>query len=134
MNAAEYRKRMGLPPAGDTPLVPNSKPSIRLAAPVKMTKVEAEYEHILKMQFPICEVWYERVTFRLPGGSRYCPDFTVWENDRLVLVVETKGAFRLGSAGRSHTAFKECIAAMPDIRFRFAQKSKEGWKTVEANT
>lgn len=136
MSAAEYRRSMGMPVAGELAGAAKSagKPAIRMPAPLKMTKVEVEYERILKIEFPnFYDVRFEAITLRLPGGSRYTPDFSVWHERALLLLVETKGAYRLSSAGRSHTAFKEAIAAFPHFKFRFAQKSKDGWKTMEAN-
>lgn len=112
------------------------KASIRMPKPVKMSKVEEEYERILTTEFPVSmgyKIRYEAITFKLAGGN-YTPDFTVWDNYGLWLSVECKGGFRLGSAGRSHFAFKAAVSEWPKVKFRFAQKdAKTGWKTVEAN-
>lgn len=111
----------------------SAKPAIRMPAPVKMSKPEAEYERILKIEFPMFEVRYEAITLKLPGGN-YTTDFVVMNANRIILMVEVKGSFRLGSAGRSHMAFKAAVAAWPHIRFRFAQRDKLGdWRTVESN-
>lgn len=114
---------------------PAAKPAIRMPRLDKMTKVEAEYGRLLSTEFYglSYDIRFEAITFKLPGGSRYTPDWTVWLERSLLLAVECKGAFRLGSAGRSHTAFKECIAAFPNIIFRFAQKSKDGWSFLNSN-
>lgn len=107
---------------------------IRLHKERKMSKVESEYEQLLMREFPESlgyKVRYETITLRLPGGSRYTPDFTVFRVNAGILMVETKGMYRLGSAGRSHMAFNEAMAAFPEYAFRFAQKTPSGWITKE---
>lgn len=130
LSAAEFKKQFGGVAVGT--VKDCGKPGIRLPKPVKMSKVEDEYGRILITEFACHVLKYEAITLRLAGGN-YTPDWTVWLGDRLLLCVECKGAYRLGSAGRSHMAFKAAIAAWPHIKFRFAQKSKDGWQTVEAN-
>lgn len=107
------------------------RPSIRVPAKSEMSGVEAEYERMLKLEFPTSKILYERFTLRLPGGSAYTPDFTIWAANMLFRVVEVKGPYRLKSAGRSHIVFIECIAAFPNITFRFAQKTPDGWEVHE---
>lgn len=75
---------------------------------------------------------YEAVTFRLPGGSRYTPDFAVWDAEGRLTVYEVKGAYRLPSEGRALTAWREARAAFPLVRFRWFQKEPNGW--VERHT
>jgi hypothetical protein len=132
--AAEFRARQNLPPPGsNAQVISTSKPAIRVSTGPKMRKTEIEYEQILETEFSRgngYEVRFEVITFRLAGGN-YTPDFTIWDKQRLFLVVECKGSYRLGSAGRSHMAFKSAIAAFPHLRFRFAQKSKDGWAVKE---
>lgn len=128
MSSAEYQKRFGSGVGNQ--VVGPKKAAIRLSKTDKMSKVEREYGRILEAEFRGLEVRYEEFTFKLPGGN-YTPDFTVWDRERLVLAVETKGAYRLGSAGRSHFAFKSAREAWPNIRFRFAQSTKDGWVVSE---
>lgn len=76
--------------------------------------------------------WFEAVTLRLPGGSRYCADFLVM-SDGVPTLVECKGSFRLGSQGRAHTAFLEAAALYSSVfRFVWAEeipaKKGGGWK------
>lgn len=108
-----------------------TRPSIRLPKEAEPNKTEAEYGRILQVQFPGKTILYEAVTFRLKCGARYTPDWTVWIGPTILLAVECKGAFRLGSADRSNLAFKSAIAEFPNIRWRHAQKSKDGWKITE---
>jgi hypothetical protein len=66
---------------------------------------------------------YEAITFRLPGGSRYTPDFY----EPPLTVHEVKGSYRFGSHGRALTAFREAAAAFPAFRFIWAEKRTDGW-------
>ena len=72
---------------------------------------------------------YEAVTLRLPGGSRYTPDWMTVSADGTVELHEVKGPYRFGSQGRALTAFRECAAAFPCFRFVWAVRGKgfEGW-------
>jgi hypothetical protein len=111
-----------------------SRPAIRVPKP-RMTKTEAEYERILHTQFPASMgfvVQFEGLSFRLPSGTRYTPDFVIWDGNKILLAVEVKGSYRLGSAGTSHEKFKAAMAAYPEIRWRYAQKTKDGWKEVNS--
>lgn len=127
MSAEDFKRKFGGVAVGTV-----KGPAIRLHGAQRMTKVEVEYERILKTEFPAYAVRFEMITLRLPGGSRYTPDLSVWAGNQIVLLVEIKGAYRLGSAGRSHMAFNEAIAAFPNLKFRFAQKTKDGWTTKES--
>ena len=62
---------------------------------------------------------YEAVTFRLPGGSRYTPDWVSFDDAGRMTVYEVKGAYRFHSQGRALTAFREARAAFPLVRFRW---------------
>lgn len=134
ITAAEFQKRNGSGIGNQVVNTPPKKPAIRLSAPKKMSKPEEQYMRILQTEFPASQgfrVVHEGISFKLDGGL-YSPDMTVWSGDRLVLVVEVKGGFRLGSAGRSHFAFKTARAVWPNLRFRFAQSSgKTGWSVAE---
>lgn len=74
---------------------------------------------------------YEAVTLRLPGGSRYSPDFLTSVFDPQTqqyetTVYEVKGIYRLGSHGRALTAFREARAAFPFLTFKWYEKQKGG--------
>jgi len=136
ISAATFQRLSGGTPlpVDTTDMAPPKKSAgIRLPKLRKMNQGEAEYERILRAEFPDCTVMFEAMTFHLPGGSRYKVDFTVWRRNTLVLCVEVKGSRRLGSAGRSHTVLKEAIAAFPAIPFRYAKKDGEGWAVTNAN-
>ena len=74
---------------------------------------------------------YEAVTLRLPGGSRYSPDFLTsvfdpQEQRYETTVYEVKGSYKLGSHGRALTAFREARAAFPFLTFKWYEKQKGG--------
>jgi len=75
---------------------------------------------------------YEAVTLRLPGGSRYTPDWMTFEGGAVTLH-EVKGAYRLHSHGRARTAWREAVAAFPCFRFVWASlKSNGEWEVEDA--
>lgn len=78
------------------------------------------------------KIEYESITLRLADGTKYTPDWIVWDGAKIVLCVECKGSFKLGSQGRSVSAFKRAIHDFPHLKFRFAQSSKDGWKVVNS--
>ncbi len=74
---------------------------------------------------------YEAITLRLPGGSRYTPDwvkFSVCPDSGILMVElhEVKGSYRFGSQGRALTAFREAVAAFPCFTFVWAKRGKDG--------
>jgi hypothetical protein len=69
---------------------------------------------------------FEALTFRLPGGSRYTPDWVTFGPDKQITCFEVKGSYRLGSHGRALTAFRECRAVFPMVKFRWFEKQKGG--------
>jgi hypothetical protein len=118
ISAAQYRKLTGAAPA-------ESRPQIRLPKLSKMNKLEAEYERILRIEFPDENVQYEPLTFRLPSGTNYCPDFVVWNRKQILVVVECKGPYIHSAAALR--AFKEARSAFSWLSFRFAQKRAGLW-------
>lgn len=73
---------------------------------------------------------YEAVTLRLPGGSRYTPDWETVGADGRVTFHEVKGCYRFGSQGRAATAFRECAAAFPEFDFIWAVRNADGTWSV----
>lgn len=75
---------------------------------------------------------YEAVTLRLPGGSRYTPDWMTVE-DGVTVLHEVKGGYRLHSHGRALTAWREAVAAFPQFRFVWATRHGTGeWEVRNA--
>jgi hypothetical protein len=85
----------------------------------KMSKTEQRYQREVLHGAGL----FEAITLKLPGGSRYTADFLTID-DGVPTLHEVKGAYRLGSEGRAHTAFLEAAASFSSI-FRFV------WATFE---
>ena len=85
-------------------------------------KTEAEYNRLHLLGKGL----YEAVTLRLPGGSRYTPDWVVMCDGGAVELHEVKGSYRFGSHGRAVTAFREAVAAFPCFAFVWAVRGKGG--------
>lgn len=75
---------------------------------------------------------FESVSLRLPGGSRYTPDWQSVGADGHVTFHEVKGSYRFHSQGRAATAFRECVAAFPEFNFVWAVRNADGsWSIQE---
>ena len=85
-------------------------------------KTEAEYNRLYLGGKGL----YEALTLKLPGGSRYTPDWVTLDADAVTLH-EVKGSYRFGSQGRALTAFRECAVAFPCFAFVWACRGKAGW-------
>ena len=70
---------------------------------------------------------YEGLTFRLPGGSRYTPDW-IYEANGQLFAVEVKGAHRFPSEGRALTAFLEARAAWRSVVFTWFRWTGTEWR------
>lgn len=93
----------------------------------QQNKTEAEYNR----RYLNGKGVYEALSFHLPGGSRYTPDYmTVDETGRITLH-EVKGSYRLHSHGRARTAFMECTAAFPMFGWVWAARQKDGTYKID---
>jgi len=91
-------------------------------------KTEAEYNR----RYLGGQGKFESVSLRLPGGSRYTPDWQSVGADGRVTFHEVKGSYRFGSQGRAATAFRECVAAFPEFNFVWAVRNADGsWSIQE---
>jgi hypothetical protein len=90
-------------------------------------KTEAEYNRLHLHGRGL----YEALTLRLPGGSRYTPDWVVMSDGGTVELHEVKGSYRFGSHGRAATAFREAVAAFPCFAFVWAVRGKGGVWSVK---
>ena len=70
---------------------------------------------------------YEGLTFRLPGGSRYTPDW-IYEVNGQLFAVEVKGPHRFPSEGRARTAFLEARAAWRSVVFTWFRWTGTEWR------
>ncbi len=74
---------------------------------------------------------FESVSLRLPGGSRYTPDWQSVGADGRVTFHEVKGPYRFHSQGRAATAFRECVAAFPEFNFVWAVRDADGTWSIQ---
>ena len=95
---------------------------IRIPAKRQPNKTEAAYNAAHLAGFGM----YEAITLRLPGGSRYTPDFVTWDSEGRMTCHEVKGSYKLHSHGRAAAAFREAVAAFPFISFVWAVRRKNG--------
>ena len=121
------RKALGLPPRTDTAIptytvILETTGKTRKASRRKMKQTEIDFNQDILGGRGMFEV----VMFRLPGGSRYTPDFFTVE-DGVATFYEVKGSYRLHSHGRALTAFRECRAHFTMFRFRWFEKSANGF-------
>jgi len=70
---------------------------------------------------------YQGITFRLPGGSRYTPDW-IYEAHGQLFAVEVKGPHRFPSEGRARTAFLEARAARRSVVFMWFRWTGSEWR------
>lgn len=121
----------GVPKAGDVQAYVSAQDDAKVAIRAKRrepNKTEAEYNR----RYLGGAGKYEAVSLRLPGGSRYTPDWQSVGADGRVTFHEVKGSFRFGSQGRAATAFRECVAAFPEFNFIWAVRSADGsWSVQE---
>lgn len=133
MSAAEFRAQFGskIP----STVTSHEKPPIRIPKAAEPNKTESRYGDVLAIEFRSKDgysIQYGCLTLRLADGTRYTPDWIVWKGSEIVLAVECKGSFKLGSNGRSVAAFKRAISDFPNIEFRWAQDTGHGWNVVNS--
>lgn len=116
------------PGPGSGPLVtPETVKAQRKLAPKAQTKTEAEFNRCYLSGAGL----FEGLSFKMPGGSRYTPDFVTYdEKEKIYSCYEVKGCFKLGSHGRALTAFKETAALFKGVRFFWATRQDDGTYTV----
>ena len=121
----------GLPKAGNVQAYVSATDGTQVAIRTKRrepNKTEAEYNR----RYLGGLGKYEAVSLRLPGGSRYTPDWQSIGADGRVTFHEVKGSYRFGSQGRAATAFRECVAAFPEFNFVWAVRHADGsWSVQE---
>ncbi len=120
ITAAEYRRRVGLQPAGADrrpQYVPPSKPD-------GMNKTEAAYAlHLeaLRLAGKITGFRFEAITFRLAKRTRYTPDFHVWLPDRALL----NGAGQIARTTAAGIAFLPNLTPYQDVAVALATSTLE---------
>lgn len=116
---------------GALPAAGKASGKMRLPDKPEMTKPEEAYFNVLAIEFRPTEFFrieFETVKLRLNSGTLYTPDFTVWHERTLLLLVEVKGKIKLKSIDRATLKFKEAITSFPHLTFRHAfQDGLGGW-------
>ena len=98
-------------------------------ATVRMTKTERDAEAFLRGCGAYASVWFNPCVLRLRNGHRYTPDFLcdpIMQGSRRILV-EVKGAYRLGSYQRARMAFDQARIEFPEFGFLWIERTKDGW-------
>ena len=72
---------------------------------------------------------YEPVTFHLPGGVGYTPDFAIL--DHPLTFVEVKGSMRQKNARDSRTRFKVCAGLWPAFRWKWVTRVDGYWHEID---
>ena len=121
----QVRRQTGMP--SEVKGSPEKKTPVHTSRRREPNKTEAEYNR----RYLGGAGKYESVTLRLPGGSRYTPDWQSVAADGSVTFHEVKGSYRFGSHGRAATAFRECAAAFPEFDFTWAVRQADGSWSVK---
>ena len=132
MSAKDYREKVlgELPQFGGEP---EAKAQIRLAKARAMNANEKRLLAVLEKRHVGCTIRYEPMSFRLPSGTLYTPDFVVTNKEGTVLAIyEAKDSYLNKSSDASKAKFKEARAAFPEFRWVFAQWNKATGKYLEA--
>lgn len=88
----------------------------------KKSSVEREYENL----FLVGKKYkYEGITLHLENGLRYTCDFFVFRKQDIPMVIETKGAHKLPSEGRSRMAFLQAKLEYPCFSFHWIVRGKD---------
>jgi hypothetical protein len=90
--------------------------------------VESRLRDHLSPSYGRAQWLYEQITLRLPAGTLYTPDWTVWEKDQLLALIEVKGPHI--HRGASLEKFKAARAAFPHFDFQFWQWKNDQWHTA----
>lgn len=88
-------------------------------------KTELEYKALFLAGM---DARYEAHTFHMANSHEYTPDWCIYENDKLVAVVECKGGYAFGSQSHSRLAFDQCRCEFQGVKFVWARKGKKGWR------
>jgi len=126
------QRAVGLPKAGNVQAYVSATDGSKVAIRTKRrepNKTEAEYNR----RYLGGAGKYEAVSLRLPGGSRYTPDWQSVAADGRVTFHEVKGSYRFASHGRAATAFRECVAAFPEFNFVWAVRHADGSWSLKQN-
>ncbi len=109
-----------------------AKPAIRVPKRSGPNATEQRWKDDHWHDWPTDAVWrYEELSFRLPSGTLFTPDWCIWRGDQLLGVVEVKGKRELPSQARAAHAFKEAIVKWPSLWWVWAKWDGQEWQTTE---
>jgi hypothetical protein len=111
---------------------PETKAQIRLAKARAMNANEKRLKAVLEKRHEGCTIRYEAMSFRLPSGTLYTPDFIVLRQHAIMVIYEAKDSYLNKSSDASKAKFKEARATFPEFRWVFAQWNKATGKYLEA--
>ena len=116
---------------GTTEVRPIDQPQIRIPPQRVPNRTEQRWLHDHQCEFATGHDFrYTSITFILPSGTRYTPDWSVWRENSLIACVEVKGGYIHNSA--SIRAFKEAVASWRWISWEFAQWKDGKWHRTSA--
>ena len=98
-------------------------------------KLEQNYATLLAMerQAGLIKAWaYESMTLKLAKGKYHRPDFTIWHNDKLIEVAQTKGYHKNMRA--SLTGLKWAAQLNPWYRFTIKRYARGEWESEEVQS
>ena len=119
-----------LPKAGNVQAYVSATDGAKMAIRAKRrepNKTEAEYNR----RYLGGAGKYEAVSLRLPGGSRYTPDWQSVGADGRVTFHEVKGSYKFHSQSGAAMRFRECVAAFPEFDFIWAVRNEDGTWSVQ---
>lgn len=127
ISASEYRKRVGLPPAGSDREPGRSLARQRRAAAERMNKTEAAYAQyldFLQRAGYVKSFRFEAITLRLADGTRYTPDFLVERFDTKPELHEVKGFWREDALVK----YRVAAELFPMFLFRVVKRRRHEWE------
>ena len=105
---------------------PSQQPSSGNTIAMRSTRTPNRTESEYNLRYLGGKGAFEALTLRLPGGSRYTPDYMTVDDTGRVTLHEVKGTYRLQSHGRALTAFRECKAHFKMFNFVWATRQPNG--------
>jgi len=89
-----------------------AEPKAKEPKPKHRSKLEAEFEQVLKARPDVIKFWYEPCSFKLCDGKRYRPDFIAFCGHAtgawspVVIAYEVKGSWKAKNQRDAHTHLK----------------------------
>jgi len=109
-------------------------PELESARPISLNgrreyKSKLEVDYAAELTARGLHWMYEPVTFHLPGGVSYTPDFVIL--DHPMTFIEVKGSMHQKNARDSRTRFKICAGLWPAFRWQWVTRVSGYWHETE---